>query len=898
MIELLASVIAEPMSAPLWGVFLMAAGMYPVGLMLGSSCSPCCGVPCSQCTEGALPETVTVTLDNMPNQTKGPDLLTVQINSCYGAGAEFRITTPGGDPEEDAGPISLVEVTNGGSGYAKLARVEPALTITGSGEGATFTPTLEVAYENCASLELSEFTDVPYWKIASVAVEDGTNYQDGEQLVVTVAEGDVEQFAASLILRTTRTEPDLTATVGGGEGAEFSISYEELPFFTPTLWGVDEVTVTSGGTGYVDGTAIKFELGERDVEAFPAYAVIRNVREEPELKISFGFASIGTGAQLTPVLEQVTDFSGLDIWRVASVTVDDGGTEYTDYEQLIFTTDDTEREPAYAEIMVRNDEPTITVEPQLSDGSSGSGATLTATLSQTTDENGKDVWEIASVSVVDAGQDYIATDSVSVTVTAGREIVPAEFELVLGEDGEILSVTVTEGGQHAIVGVIDDVFVYWGGEYFRDTGVVSSVEVFDPGGYYQDDGVPASVDVSFAGRYYREDPDGEPYVSDIDLALFQVAPSDGSGAELEAVVELDTGSADFGKIVGVNVVEGGDGYLAWEWRNGKCCGDYYDGMPIVLKRNNTENLNVNGLPRANPCVYSHRLCGVGNRNRGRGEVALRYNGPSSPPTIQIRSEAFFGASDDFTASSRICDTTLMADRNITDCGEWGELNFTATNGATATVEAGGDYDVTFRSPGGSSCSICCKGEEPTPSEIEVTVTDSKGFGNDYSGTYVLNRATIAQRPFVGDGWFTIFPGGNFDPFADPPIPAIEIILFLTTCSSQGSTSFEPEDYTEFGGSVCDDCHKKCRFRVSVKYSDVGNLSSVFTSTTLFDTIECVDESGLLSNDPCGRCEETPICSPAGRSFTLCGNNFTGNFLNQCSGGEGFVSTCGQMTIDT
>jgi len=868
MIELLASVIAEPMSAPLWGVFLMAAGMYPVGLMLGSSCSPCCGVPCSQCTEGALPETVTVTLDSMPNQTKGPALLTVQINSCYGSGAEFRITTPGGDPETDAGPITLVEVTNGGSGYAKVARVEPVLTITGSGEGAMFTPTLEVAYEDCISDVLGKTSDVPYWKIASVAVSKGTNYQDGEELVVTVAEGDVEQFAASLILRTTRTEPDLTATVDGGEGAEFSIAYEEVPFYTPTLWGVDEVTVTSGGTGYVDGTVVEFELGERDVEAFPASAVIRNVREEPNLTIAFGFASIGTGAQLTPVMEQVADFSGLDVWRVASVTIDDGGTEYTDYEQLIFTTDDTEREPAYAEIMVRNDEPTITVEPQLSDGSSGSGATLTATLSQTTDENGKDVWEIASVSVGDAGQDYIATDNVRVTVTEGRELVPAGFELVLGENGEILSVTVTEGGQHAIVGVIDSVTVYDGGEYFRDTGVVSSVEVFDPGGYYQDDGIPVSVEVALPGQYYGEDPDGEPYVSDIALELFQVAPSGGSGAELEAVVELDTGSADFGKIVGVNVVEGGDGYLAWEWRNSLCCGDYYDGMPVVLKRMNYGD--------GDPCVYQHRFCGVGNLRRRAGLLRLQYRGPSSPPLLSVESEI----PDSSEVVSSVCNTTFTADRNITDCSEWGELNFAATNGATATVESGGDYDVTFRNPGGSSCDICCKGEEPMPDEIEVTVTDTRGTGHDYSGTYSLNRTSLALGVLLGgNGWFANF-------FVDFGIPAIRIEVLLNSCSSQGPVNFDPEDFTFSGGGICDDCHKKCRVTSKLTISDAGQLD---TGSTFVDQTQCADEGGY-EVDPCSTCEETPICDPSGKSLALCA------LVN--TGGPSLECICDEITIDT
>lgn len=36
----------EPLSLVLWGVFLFAAGMYPLGFMLGSQCSPCCGSDC------------------------------------------------------------------------------------------------------------------------------------------------------------------------------------------------------------------------------------------------------------------------------------------------------------------------------------------------------------------------------------------------------------------------------------------------------------------------------------------------------------------------------------------------------------------------------------------------------------------------------------------------------------------------------------------------------------------------------------------------------------------------------------------------------------------------------------------------------------------------------------
>lgn len=51
------------LSASLW---LFAAGMYPVGLMLGASCSPCCECPC----EGSevLPQYLTVTLSSLPEE--------------------------------------------------------------------------------------------------------------------------------------------------------------------------------------------------------------------------------------------------------------------------------------------------------------------------------------------------------------------------------------------------------------------------------------------------------------------------------------------------------------------------------------------------------------------------------------------------------------------------------------------------------------------------------------------------------------------------------------------------------------------------------------------------------------------------------------------------------------
>jgi len=49
MFDLLAVIAADPLSASAWAILLLAGGMYPVGFMLGSTCSPCCQQPCSRC---------------------------------------------------------------------------------------------------------------------------------------------------------------------------------------------------------------------------------------------------------------------------------------------------------------------------------------------------------------------------------------------------------------------------------------------------------------------------------------------------------------------------------------------------------------------------------------------------------------------------------------------------------------------------------------------------------------------------------------------------------------------------------------------------------------------------------------------------------------------------------
>ena len=726
MLELLAAIQSvDPPSLVLWGLFAFAAGMYPVGFMLGSSCSPCCNA-CDACTQGSMPDTVTVTFNGFTDKTPGPDLITLAFSSCFGGGASARVTAPGGDPDTDKGPITGVTLTNGGSGYAKLGRVAPTLTISGgTGTGATFTPTLTSTNDACG---------IPTWKLSSVSVKDGSGYIDGESLTITVAEGDTEAQTATAVVNTTRTQPTLSASIGGGTGATFTVTTSEN-FGTPTTWGVASVAVTNGGSGYLDGGAMTFSGGGDLVVAEEAQAYIVTVRSEPSLIGSV--SSSGNGASITPTLTEYTGWDGRPYWSVTGFAIANGGTGYA------------ENDP---------------VEVAVSDGTASPWA-----------------WFSAYVSSVD-------------------------------QDGAILAITID-----------------YGGEYWKDTGVIQSVEVWYGGAYFDDDGVPTGVTVTGGGQYYREDASEPPYVAEVTVSVAsQAMPSNGTGATFTATVDESPDSPDFGKITSIAVANGGTGYLAWKWINSKCCGDYYNGMAIVLQRSG--------------CLYSHNMCGVGNLRGGVGRITLEYFGPSVPPVLRLASEG------GFDVASGACNAVLTAGGNVADCGNWSDVSFSASGGRTATVEAGGEYDASFRNPGGPACFICCKGEEEIPQQLEISITDNRQskYGGDVSGAYVLTRGAITGgNPNVSP--ILISLDFNFSAVLEQVFRTIRVTMI--PCSLQNSSGFHPD-------GECDSCHKECRVVGSVVFGAGGSV-------------------GYFSDTSCASCESTPLCSPSGKALTLCGAFFGG-----------------------
>ena len=388
---------------------------------------------------------------------QGPFLINFDFESCFGDGAAGRVTEPGGEPGEDDGPISAIELTSGGSGYALRARTAPTLSVTGDGIGASFTVTTSEVAGDCG---------IPHWKIISATVKGGTGYVQGEALTIGLLEDEFEDVAASLTLNTLRAAPTLTATVEGGSGASVTVATTS-DGGSPETFSITAISVGSGGSGYSDRAAVSIVLGSGDVEQAPAAAIARTVRTQPT--ITANALAGGTGASLTVSLTQSTDGEGRPVWGVSSVGVSSGGTGYTVNDQIQFV---------------------VTV---------GQVSSLAA----------------ARVSAV-------------------------------GGSGEITAVAVDAAG-----------------EAFVPSGQVDVVVLTSGGAYYKES--PSTVTVNNGGQYYKE-AGGAPYVAGVTVTINQISPSAGSSGVVTASVDASTASPTFGQITSLSISNAGTAYLAWEWK--------------------------------------------------------------------------------------------------------------------------------------------------------------------------------------------------------------------------------------------------------------------------------------------------------------------------------------------
>ena len=334
----------------------------------------------------------------------------------------------------------------------------------------------------------------------------------------------------------TRTEPDMTVTLSGGtgSGATLTATLTQSGTGESATWGVSSVSVTGGGTGYAGNVSVVFTPEEGATTDYPASAYIVTGRVEPTVTAS---VSGGSGASLSVTLGQSTDWNGLDIWSVSSVTVNNGGTGYTDGTGVTFTvTDGTQVYGASATISTVRSQPDVTASLPYS---GGSGAVLTPSLSASGDS-----WTVSSVAITNGGSGYSQWDQVLIST--------GDIEA----SGSYLYVSSVDG-----TGAITGIGISQGGSYYRDTGVISSVNLplYSGGEYYKSTGIIESVVVWEPGAYYLSESTG---TSQVDTPTVTISSNAGEGATATATVDGTVGSETFGQITGISVTSGGSGYLA------------------------------------------------------------------------------------------------------------------------------------------------------------------------------------------------------------------------------------------------------------------------------------------------------------------------------------------------
>lgn len=502
MIEFLASV--DPMSLPVVAALLFSLSLYPLGFMLGASCSPCCGTPCEECETGTLPDTVTVTFDGYPDVGPSFDALFVSLDSCYGFGATAAATTA-------AGAITAITVTDGGSGYAVLARVEPTITAAGpGGTGADITVTVTEEADACG---------LPYWAITGLdVVEGGSGYVDGDEIVFTLGDGDVEQAPAGALVQTSRAEPELTIEPPEDTGTGATFTVELTPDdITLRRWFISGIAVTDGGTGYTDGDIAAVGLGSGDVEQSPAFLIINNERAVPELTLT-------ENADLTVNVSSVG--GSPELWEISSVTVNNGGIGYDDgqYISLSITPGDGDVVVQFPTLRIKTVGDTGVIDEVVVDygglffkdtGIIDSISILSAGTYY------KALGDIESISILGGGEYYkedpdgtplVATVTVDLQQIAPSDGTGATFTVNVDDDpdsptfGEIASVTVDDGGSgYEAVGIPNQFCM---GEYMNGREVVlvrrKFVPDFQPGNPFPCQYIGFLCDPMAAGTTFGE----------------------------------------------------------------------------------------------------------------------------------------------------------------------------------------------------------------------------------------------------------------------------------------------------------------------------------------------------------------------------------------------------------
>jgi len=334
-----------------------------------------------------------------------------------------------------------------------------------------------------------------------------------------------------------RTAPTLSVT-GGGVGASFTVTTSEVAGDC----GIPHYKITSvavkGGTGYVQGETLTIGLLEDEFMDVAASLTLNTARAAPTLT-----ATVGGGSGASVTVTSASNGDSPETFSITGISVGSGGSGYSDRAPVTISigSGDVEGTPAIAVARTVRTQPTITANAL----AGGTGASLTVSLAESTDGEGRPVWGVSSVGVSSGGTGYTVNDQIQFVVTVGQvSSIAAARVSTVGGAGEITAVVVDAPGEAFVrTGQIDVVVVSSGGLYYNET--------------------PSTVTVNNGGEYYRET-DGVPYVADVTVTINQVSPSAGSGGVVTASVDDSTASQTFGQIASLTIANSGTAYLAWE----------------------------------------------------------------------------------------------------------------------------------------------------------------------------------------------------------------------------------------------------------------------------------------------------------------------------------------------
>jgi hypothetical protein len=770
--------------------------------MLGSECNSCCGDggPCPCEPGGELPDTVTVTLSG-PQGTKeqGPPLLSLEFKACFGSGASGTATAPGGVPGEDIGSISGVTLTAAGSGYAKLGRSVPTLSVANkSDEPASVTLNVTKNKDACG---------LPYWSITSATITDGGLGYKAEALDVALPEGGVEETAAVATLEVGNVEPTLEATASPGTGATFEVTVAEND--PPGTWGVTAVAVSGSTSGYEDESVLLFS-GDSVVEQVAAVARIITVRSEPTLELYLESYVGGSGAVLSGSIVQNNTEGTPATWGFESISIDDGGSEYGSGDRVRVTILDGQHSasagPELDALVTAIDENGAITEIVLFHGGNYYKPDPTGAIDYVWIESVGEYYAegvLTGVAITNGGRYYVEDATLSplvadVTVSV-RQLWPGD-----GGAGAEISATVNSNTSSPNFGKIQSLSVDDGGDGYLGWRWLYSCDcdwVYSPGeesepqdrtivcwrwrDEFPDEGFPARS-CKFIG--YQCWPSGPVNLHGYGLVWAKIS----SAVQTKYVLVFapaGTPGVDNGPISNFdeeyfsNVAKDGWAYIDEDTSEvvaPEITIEVIDFLPsqgseaVIEVTSFDTDPNSNNFGRIGIAITAGGSGYLGSvrysTSLGRSPVIVTYPGPNLPPTVTVYR---LGLPDDLTQpwarddTGDYCTNTLTADAPVT-CGDF---SFEATFGdQTATVEPGGDVTEIFE--GSNKCCERCYVDCPErPTQVSVALSREAASG------HVLREEDNAVSPNYNLGIFND-PGVQEYGFVECDAHELELVFDL------------------------------------------------------------------------------------------------------------------------